>query len=59
MMREGKIIVVKGPNADVKSMTGGGMMEDKDRVRDKGCGTLTNGERSEEVWQGMRDMGLW
>jgi len=35
------------------------MMEDKDRVRDKGCGTLTNGERLEEVWQGMRDMGLW
>ena len=35
------------------------MMEDKDRARHEGLGTVINGERLGEVWQGMRDMGPW
>ena len=34
-------------------------MEDKDRVRHKGHGTVMNRESWEEVWKGIRDAGLW
>ena len=34
-------------------------MEDKDRARHEGHGTVMNGERWGEVWQGMRVAGLW